>query len=64
MRDASPDMAGGRLAMYGDHFAEPWAVSPDDGGPGLLVERVDWLQELRTRVRKVWETPLVQALVR
>ncbi len=64
MRDEPTDMAGGRVAMYGRRFAEPWARLPDDGRSGFLVERAELLQRFCTRVRKVWENPLVKALVR
>jgi len=64
VRNVLNDMAGGGLAMYDGLLAETRAALPDDDGSEFLVERVELLQKFCTRVRRVWENPLVKALVR
>lgn len=64
VRNVLDEMAGRRLAVYDRLLAETRAALPADGGDEFLVERVELLQKFCRRVRKVWENPLVKALMR
>ena len=64
IRNMLNDMAGRRFTSYDELLMQAQAGIPDDGSGEFLSERVAILQKFCDRVRRVWENPLVKALVR
>ena len=64
VRNVLDEMAGRRLTVYDKLLADTRAALADGGEDAFLVERVDLLRKFCTRVRKLWENPLVKALMR